>query len=56
MKSGMGGPYPGPRPFRLTDRGLFFGRAGDADLLAEWWRTTSLTYLVGPAGRGQESY
>jgi tetratricopeptide (TPR) repeat protein len=55
MKSGMGGPYPGPRPFGRADREVFFGRADHADLLAEWWRTNRLTYVVGPAGRGKTS-
>jgi tetratricopeptide (TPR) repeat protein len=55
MKSGMDGPYPGPRPFGRADRAVFFGRADDADLLAEWWRTNKLTYMVGPAGRGKTS-
>jgi len=55
MKSGMDGPYPGPRPFRQADRGVFFGRDGDAKLLADWWRTNNLTYAVGPAGRGKTS-
>jgi tetratricopeptide (TPR) repeat protein len=55
MKSGMDGPYPGPRPFGWTDREFFFGRADDAVLLAEWWRTNKLTYIVGPAGRGKTS-
>lgn len=55
MKSGMGGPYPGPRPFGRADREVFFGRADQADLLAEWWRTNRLTYVVGPAGRGKSS-
>lgn len=55
MKSGMGGPYPGSQPFGRGDREVFFGRADDADLLTEWWRTNKLTYLVGPAGRGKTS-
>jgi tetratricopeptide (TPR) repeat protein len=55
MKSGMDGPYPGPRPFGRADREVFFGRAEDADLLAEWWRTNRLTYMAGPAGRGKTS-
>lgn len=55
MKSGMDGPYPGPRPFGRADREFFFGRADYADLIAEWWRTNKLTYLVGPAGRGKTS-
>jgi tetratricopeptide (TPR) repeat protein len=57
MKSGKGGqgPYPGPRPFRQADREFFFGRADAADVLADWWRANSLTYAVGPAGRGKTS-
>jgi tetratricopeptide (TPR) repeat protein len=55
MKSGMDGPYPGSRPFGRADREVFFGRADDADLIAEWWRVNNLTYVVGPAGRGKTS-
>jgi tetratricopeptide (TPR) repeat protein len=49
------GPYPGPQPFSQGDREVFFGRADEARLLAEWWQKTSLTYLVGPTGRGKTS-
>jgi tetratricopeptide (TPR) repeat protein len=50
-----GGPYPGARPFLQTDQERFFGRAADAALVAEWWRTNRLTYITGPAGRGKTS-
>ena len=55
MKYGNEGPYPGRLPFRQADRDKFFGRADDARLLVEWWRTNRLTYAVAPAGRGKTS-
>jgi tetratricopeptide (TPR) repeat protein len=55
MKSDNYGPYPGPRPFSQADRDVFFGRAEDSRLLAEWWRINKLTYAVAPAGRGKTS-
>jgi tetratricopeptide (TPR) repeat protein len=55
MISGNDGPYPGRRPFWRADKDIFFGRADEACLLAEWWRTNRLTYAVAPAGRGKTS-
>jgi tetratricopeptide (TPR) repeat protein len=55
MSKTAGRPYPGPRPFTVSDRDWFFGRAVEAPLLAESWRNNRLTFVVGPAGRGKSS-
>jgi tetratricopeptide (TPR) repeat protein len=48
-------PYPGSRPFRQAEEDLFFGRAAESAMLAEWWRNNRLTSVAGPAGRGKTS-
>ncbi|HEX4088010.1 MAG TPA: hypothetical protein VHZ33_04795 [Trebonia sp.] len=55
MRNVAEGPCPGPGPFSRADRDVFFGRAEDSRLLAEWWRINKLTYVVAPAGRGKTS-
>ena len=55
MMRTMDGPYPGSRPFRQAESNHFFGRAADADALAELWRTNRLTVVVGPAASGKTS-
>ncbi|HEV2371295.1 MAG TPA: tetratricopeptide repeat protein [Streptosporangiaceae bacterium] len=49
------GPYPGARPFQQHEQGLFFGRASEADTLAELWRTNYLTIMYGHTGAGKSS-
>lgn len=51
----MDGPYPGNRSFRQAESNCFFGRAADADALAELWRTNRLTVVAGPAASGKTS-
>jgi len=51
----MDGPYPGSRSFRQTESNRFFGRAAEADTLADLWRTNRLTVVAGPAASGKTS-
>jgi tetratricopeptide (TPR) repeat protein len=55
MMKTMDGPYPGSRSFRQAECNRFFGRAADADALAELWRANRLTVAVGPAASGKTS-
>jgi tetratricopeptide (TPR) repeat protein len=48
-------PYPGVRPFQRRDRDRFFGRATEADILVDLWRTNHLTILSGSTGTGKSS-
>jgi len=49
-------PYPGARPFSVTESDRFFGRAAEAVHLAELWRSNRLTIIHGPAGSGKTSF
>jgi tetratricopeptide (TPR) repeat protein len=53
--STMNKPYPGTRPFREVDRDRFFGRAGQAAVLADLWQTNQLTIVDGPVASGKTS-
>ncbi len=55
MKSSMGRPHLGSRPFDRHSQKFFCGRDHETSLLAEWWQTNSLTFASGPAGRGKTS-
>lgn len=48
-------PFPGLRPYRSTEEGLFRGRAQESAQLAALWRTRALTVLHGPSGIGKSS-
>jgi tetratricopeptide (TPR) repeat protein len=55
MMRTMDCPYPGSRSFRQAESNRFFGRAADADAVAELWRTNGLTVVVGRASSGKTS-
>ena len=55
MNETGGRPYPGLRPFRQTDRDLFFGRSADVAGLAELWQANRLTVAIGPVASGKTS-
>jgi tetratricopeptide (TPR) repeat protein len=48
-------PYVGPRPFRRTDAGRFFGRSLEARDVKHLWIGDQVTVLHGPAGVGKTS-
>ena len=48
-------PYLGTRPFQQADYRRFFGRAADAEALAELWQVNRLTFVSGPAASGKTS-
>ncbi|MEZ5479348.1 MAG: hypothetical protein R3E95_18245 [Thiolinea sp.] len=47
------GPYPGLRPFREDERGKFFGRDTDTDILIDKILTNRLTLLFAASGVGK---
>ena len=49
------GPYIGLRPFKESERDLFFGRARESLEIARLWRARKLTVLYGPSGVGKTS-
>jgi tetratricopeptide (TPR) repeat protein len=48
-------PYLGLRTFGQTDQDTFFGRAVDADAIAQHWRANPLTIVAGPVASGKSS-
>ncbi|MFG3438111.1 tetratricopeptide repeat protein [Nonomuraea sp. NPDC047897] len=48
-------PFPGFRPYRSAEEGLFTGRAQESARVAALWRTRALTVLHGPSGIGKSS-
>ena len=48
-------PYVGPRSFRADDRGFFFGRAYEVEIVASSLLSSRLTILTGPTGVGKSS-
>lgn len=48
-------PFPGLRPYRSAEEGLFRGRAQESARVAALWRTRALTVLHGPSGIGKSS-
>ena len=48
-------PYVGPRPFRRTGHGRFFGRSLEARDVKHLWIGDQVTVLHGPAGVGKTS-
>jgi tetratricopeptide (TPR) repeat protein len=55
VTSTIDGPYPGARPFGEVDHDRFFGRAGEAAVLADLWTTNRLTVMDGPVAAGKTS-
>ena len=45
--SGASQPYPGTRAFTPTESHRFFGRASEADRLADLWQANRLTVMHG---------
>ncbi|HET7012973.1 MAG TPA: tetratricopeptide repeat protein [Streptosporangiaceae bacterium] len=56
-RSGVNGaaPYVGPRPFRQSDAGRFFGRDPEARDVLSAWRADRVTVLHGPHAVGKTS-
>ena len=52
---GRGDPYVGPRPFRQSDAGRFFGRQLEARDIASLWAGDRVTVLHGPTAAGKTS-
>ena len=48
-------PYLGTRPFQQADYRRFFGRAADAEALAELWQVSRLIFASGPVASGKTS-
>ncbi|MGB1258064.1 MAG: hypothetical protein ACPG51_19475, partial [Thiolinea sp.] len=49
------GPYPGLRPYREDERGKFFGRDTDTEILLDKVLTNRLTLLFAASGVGKSS-
>jgi len=48
-------PYPGMRPFELSESHLFFGRDGQSDELIERLGRTRFVTIIGTSGSGKSS-
>jgi hypothetical protein len=48
-------PYPGLRPFRRDQAGLFYGRTAERDSLLEKVRSSTFVGVIGASGSGKSS-
>jgi len=55
MKTHVNNPYPGARPFRFAEQALFFGRTGEAAMLADLWQGNRLSIALGAPATGKTS-
>jgi tetratricopeptide (TPR) repeat protein len=51
----QGNPYVGPRPFRVSDAGRFFGRREQINEVRALWQAERVVVLYGPAAVGKTS-
>jgi hypothetical protein len=55
IRDGMRDPYPGPRPFAVSEAAVFFGRGAETARLASLVISHSLLLLYAPSGAGKTS-
>jgi WD40 repeat protein/energy-coupling factor transporter ATP-binding protein EcfA2 len=48
-------PYPGLRPFNLTEKHLYYGREGQSERILELLTTKRFVAIIGPSGCGKSS-
>ena len=50
-----GNPFPGPKPYRQNQAGLFFGRGNEIEELTSLVLSTSAVLIYAPSGSGKSS-